>query len=313
MRRPPIRRAGARDARSRWSAGSTGCGSPGCTQAPFTDRLVGKFELRVEGWRGRADPDALPRPAAGACVIEELRITDLGVISEAAIEPHPGLTVVTGETGAGKTMIVTGLGLLLGGRADPKARAYRCRRGCGSRAASSRRWRPGRSGHRRRRRAGSRPVGTRRAAGRAPSSRSSGRSQAYLGGAQVPAGLCADITADPRDHPRAVRTGPAQRRGSAAAAAGPVRRRAGTGARSPATARCGPKAEPPAPSWRSSAPRRRAGLRKPTCCASGWQRSKGWRLSRARMSHWPRRPYGCRPPTTSGLPRSRQCRPGRLR
>ena len=28
--------------------------------APFTDRLVGKFGLRVEGWRGRADPDALP-------------------------------------------------------------------------------------------------------------------------------------------------------------------------------------------------------------------------------------------------------------
>ena len=29
---------------------------------------------------------------------------------------HPGLTVLTGETGAGKTMVVTGLGLLLGGR-----------------------------------------------------------------------------------------------------------------------------------------------------------------------------------------------------
>ena len=34
--------------------------------------------------------------------------------------PHPGFTVVTGETGAGKTMIVTGLGLLLGGRADAR-------------------------------------------------------------------------------------------------------------------------------------------------------------------------------------------------
>ena len=54
-------------------------------------------------------------------MITELRIADLGVISEAAVEPHPGLTVVTGETGAGKTMIVTGLGLLLGGRADPSA------------------------------------------------------------------------------------------------------------------------------------------------------------------------------------------------
>ena len=48
------------------------------------------------------------------------RIADLGVISDATMSFHPGLTVVTGETGAGKTMIITGLGLLLGGRADPK-------------------------------------------------------------------------------------------------------------------------------------------------------------------------------------------------
>jgi DNA repair protein RecN (Recombination protein N) len=40
-------------------------------------------------------------------VIEELRITDLGVINEATIALDPGFTVVTGETGAGKTMIVT--------------------------------------------------------------------------------------------------------------------------------------------------------------------------------------------------------------
>jgi DNA repair protein RecN (Recombination protein N) len=53
-------------------------------------------------------------------MITELRITDLGVISEATVLPHPGLTVVTGETGAGKTMIVTGLGLLLGGRTEAR-------------------------------------------------------------------------------------------------------------------------------------------------------------------------------------------------
>ena len=53
-------------------------------------------------------------------MIDELRINDLGVISEATISLHPGLTVVTGETGAGKTMIVTGLGLLLGERADAR-------------------------------------------------------------------------------------------------------------------------------------------------------------------------------------------------
>ncbi|MFC3687350.1 DNA repair protein RecN [Aquipuribacter hungaricus] len=52
-------------------------------------------------------------------MIEELRIRDLGVIADATLPLHPGLNVLTGETGAGKTMVVTALGLLLGTRADP--------------------------------------------------------------------------------------------------------------------------------------------------------------------------------------------------
>ncbi|MEO5854217.1 MAG: DNA repair protein RecN [Nocardioides sp.] len=51
-------------------------------------------------------------------MIEEIRIGSLGVIESSTLELGPGLTVITGETGAGKTMIVTALGLLLGGRAD---------------------------------------------------------------------------------------------------------------------------------------------------------------------------------------------------
>jgi len=51
-------------------------------------------------------------------MLEEIRISGLGVISDAVLEFDPGFTVVTGETGAGKTMLVTGLGLLFGGRAD---------------------------------------------------------------------------------------------------------------------------------------------------------------------------------------------------
>ncbi|MFZ0158156.1 MAG: AAA family ATPase, partial [Kineosporiaceae bacterium] len=51
----------------------------------------------------------------------EMRLRGLGVIRDAVLELGPGLTVVTGETGAGKTMVVTGLGLLLGGRADAGA------------------------------------------------------------------------------------------------------------------------------------------------------------------------------------------------
>jgi DNA repair protein RecN (Recombination protein N) len=52
-------------------------------------------------------------------VLEEVRITGLGVIGDATLELSPGFTVVTGETGAGKTMVVSGLGLLFGGRAEP--------------------------------------------------------------------------------------------------------------------------------------------------------------------------------------------------
>ena len=51
-------------------------------------------------------------------MLEEMRIFGLGVIDEAVLELAPGLTVVSGETGAGKTMVVQGLTLLFGGRAD---------------------------------------------------------------------------------------------------------------------------------------------------------------------------------------------------
>ncbi len=54
-------------------------------------------------------------------MIEDIRITDLGVISEAELAFDKGLTVLTGETGAGKTMVLTALGLLLGDRSDSGA------------------------------------------------------------------------------------------------------------------------------------------------------------------------------------------------
>lgn len=60
-------------------------------------------------------------------MLAEIAISNLGVISHASAELSPGLTVLTGETGAGKTMVVTGLRLLTGGRAD----ASRVRTGSG--------------------------------------------------------------------------------------------------------------------------------------------------------------------------------------
>jgi DNA repair protein RecN (Recombination protein N) len=125
-------------------------------------------------------------------VIEELRITDLGVINDATIALHPGFTVVTGETGAGKTMVVTGIGLLLGGRADPRA----VRNGA-DRARVEGRFRD------------VEPALAARvedAGGQlddgatgpellvARHLTAAGRSRAYLGGAGVPAAVCAEVT-----------------------------------------------------------------------------------------------------------------------
>jgi DNA repair protein RecN (Recombination protein N) len=69
----------------------------------------------------------MPRGATSAGGLEsqvmlaELRIRDLGVIDDARLEVSSGLNVLTGETGAGKTMVVDALSLLLGERADPGA------------------------------------------------------------------------------------------------------------------------------------------------------------------------------------------------
>lgn len=54
-------------------------------------------------------------------MLHELSITALGVIDGARLHLRPGLTVLTGETGAGKTMVLTGLNLILGGKAEPDA------------------------------------------------------------------------------------------------------------------------------------------------------------------------------------------------
>ena len=51
-------------------------------------------------------------------MLVDISIADLGVIESSSAELSHGLTVLTGETGAGKTMVVTGLRLLAGGRAD---------------------------------------------------------------------------------------------------------------------------------------------------------------------------------------------------
>ena len=117
-----------------------------------------------------------------------MRIRGLGVIEDAVLELAPGLTVVSGETGAGKTMVVTGLGLLFGGRADPGA----VRPGVES-ASVEGRLRVDPAG----------PVAVRATEAGAEldvdvltvlrTVSATGRSRAHLGGRSVPAGVLAEL------------------------------------------------------------------------------------------------------------------------
>jgi DNA repair protein RecN (Recombination protein N) len=50
--------------------------------------------------------------------LEEISIRNLGIIDQSELELGSGLNVLTGETGAGKTMILTALALVLGGKSD---------------------------------------------------------------------------------------------------------------------------------------------------------------------------------------------------
>jgi DNA repair protein RecN (Recombination protein N) len=70
---------------------------------------------------GTARRPTSPTGLESQVMLAELRIRDLGVIDDAHLEVSTGLNVLTGETGAGKTMVVDALSLLLGERADPGA------------------------------------------------------------------------------------------------------------------------------------------------------------------------------------------------
>lgn len=129
-------------------------------------------------------------------MIEEMRLKDLGVIADATLPIGRGFTAITGETGAGKTMVVTGLGLLLGQRADSGA----VRSGA-AQAAVEGVWLVSEDGPvaARVREAGGdvEPVGEGAAElylGRTVSSE--GRGRATVGGRTAPAGVLADLADD---------------------------------------------------------------------------------------------------------------------
>ncbi|MYQ49528.1 DNA repair protein RecN [Streptomyces sp. SID4985] len=117
-----------------------------------------------------------------------MRIRSLGVIDDAVVELSPGFTAVTGETGAGKTMVVTSLGLLLGGRADPAL----VRLGAGRAVVEGRIAVPAdASAVVRAEEAGAELDDGALLISRTISAE--GRSRAYLGGRSVPVGLLAEL------------------------------------------------------------------------------------------------------------------------
>jgi DNA repair protein RecN (Recombination protein N) len=121
-------------------------------------------------------------------VLEEMRIRGLGVIDDAVLELSPGLTVITGETGAGKTMVVTGLGLLFGGRAD--AGAVRSE-GAGALVEGRLRLPADHLALERAREAGAELEDGELLLSRTVSSE--GRSRAHLGGRSVPVGVLGEL------------------------------------------------------------------------------------------------------------------------
>ncbi|MFD8984125.1 DNA repair protein RecN [Streptomyces sp. NPDC059564] len=120
-----------------------------------------------------------------------MRIRSLGVIDDAVVELSPGFTAVTGETGAGKTMVVTSLGLLLGGRADPAL----VRIGAKAAVVEGRIvLRPGAPAALRAEEAGAELDDGTLLISRTVSAE--GRSRAHVGGRSVPVGLLAELADD---------------------------------------------------------------------------------------------------------------------
>lgn len=130
-------------------------------------------------------------------MLADIAIENLGVIPAASAEFSSGLTVLTGETGAGKTMVVTGLRLLSGGRAD----ASRVRSGATQAVVEGRFITEGMASDTVQRATGivANAGGTADEDGEFLAVRSvnaSGRSRAHLGGRSVPAATLSDFSGE---------------------------------------------------------------------------------------------------------------------
>ena len=196
--RPAAGRAGHGAARASCRCGWCGCvrgrsptgwwPSSGCRwRAGAGNRPVTAVAPRSRrGWA------TVGRAATVCAVLEELRITGLGVIDDTTLPLTRGMNVITGETGAGKTMVVTGLGLLFGGRAD----AGRVRADPGRAVVEGRLRLAGARGRRGAARASPTPAPSPTTTARVLLSRTvtvEGRSRAHVGGRAVPVSLLGEV------------------------------------------------------------------------------------------------------------------------
>ncbi|WP_331715819.1 AAA family ATPase [Tessaracoccus coleopterorum] len=209
-------------------------------------------------------------------MLTTLRLTAFGVVEEAELELGAGLTALTGETGAGKTMIVSGLGHLLGARAD----AGVVRRGS-DKAVVEGRWElPTELADRVTGLGGTveegEVVALRQVA-------ATGRSRAVVGGAGVPVSTLGDLLSELATiHGQSgqIRLSTQERqRELLDAKAAPQNCRA----TSPILRSAAPRQR----SSRSSRRRRRPGPARQTCSATASARSRPWRRSRARTRRSP--------------------------
>src|SRR2546428_1038089 len=100
--------------RPRWVG--TDYASISSSRAPLYSPVAPPAARRPRGSQSRAPSGSAARNRMVLC---ELRVENLLLIEEARLELAPGLNVLTGETGAGKTVLAHALDLLLGGRAKP--------------------------------------------------------------------------------------------------------------------------------------------------------------------------------------------------
>ena len=240
-------------------------------------------------------------------MLEEVRITGLGVIDDAVLELSAGFNVVTGETGAGKTMVVSGLGLLFGGRADPARVRPGAERASVEGRLRRRRRRPGGPAGER---GGRRPGRRRRTLILSRSVSAEGRSRAYAGGRSVPVSLLTYLADDlvavhgQADQQQLLK--PGRQREALDRFAGPEL--AGAAGQLPAGLPAAPRRARRA--RRADHRRPASGSGRPRTCAAAWPRSSRRSPPRARTSSCSPRSSGSRTPTRCTRrprPRTRRC------